>query len=178
MMRETERGAGRRGLMGFARGVVTAVSSRAKQAKLQHLDVSVLKGESHEGAEHMEPYGMTARPHAGAEAMVLYVGGNRAHPIVISVANRKYRLQGLTEGEVAIYDDLGQKVHLTRDGIVLDSPIAVTVNAPDATLNTDVVINGTLAINGDGVTHNDRNIGADHAHSGVTPGAANTGPPV
>lgn len=168
-MRETGRASATRGLMGFARGVVKAVSGRAGQAKLQHLDVGVLNGEVHEGAEHMEPYGMTARPHAGAEVVLAYVGGNRAHPIIVQVADRKYRLQGLQDGEVALYDDLGQKIHLTRDGAV--------ITAPTITINGDVTINGALQVDGASLTHNGKNVGADHVHSGVTPGAANTGEP-
>jgi phage gp45-like len=169
-MRATERDASRRGVLGFARGVLKSVSTRAGQTKLQHLDIGVLKGETHEGAEHMEAYGITAKPHAGAEVVVAFIGGNRAHPIVISVADRQYRLQGLESGEVALYDDLGQKVHLTRDGIVIE--------APKIRLLGDTTIEGKLDILGDSVTHNGKNIGDDHAHSGVTPGADNTGAPV
>jgi phage gp45-like len=44
-----------------------------------------------------------------------------SHPIVLVVGDRRYRLKNLQDGEVAIYDDLGQKVHLTRDGIRVDA---------------------------------------------------------
>lgn len=169
-MRSTERDGARRSLLGFARGVVRAVSTRAGQAKMQHLDVDMLAGEKHEGAEHVEPYGFTVAPYPGAEVFVGYIGGNRAHPIILSVADRKYRLQGLAAGEVAIYDDLGQKVHLTRGGIVLSSP--------SITINGDLIVNGAVSIVGSALTHNGKNVGEDHAHSGVTPGGADTGPPV
>ncbi|PWE52155.1 phage baseplate protein [Metarhizobium album] len=36
---------------------------------------------------------------------------------------------------------------------------------------------GRVTIEGDGVTHNGKNIGDTHEHTGVIPGAANTGPP-
>ncbi len=169
-MRITAKDSGRRGLLGIARGVVKAVSSRARQTKLQHLDIEAFSGEAHDGAEHMEGYGLTARPHAGAEAVVVFAGGNRNHPLVISVADRQYRLQGLVDGEVALYDDLGHKVHLTRTGIVI-AGAAIT-------LEGTVTINGNLAVNGAELTHNGVDIGDSHRHGGVTPGAGNTGVPV
>ncbi|HWJ72599.1 MAG TPA: phage baseplate assembly protein [Kaistia sp.] len=169
-MRMTQRDAGRRALLGASRGVVKAVSSRAKQQKLQHLDIEAFGGETHEGAEHVEAYGFAAKPHAGAEAFVVYLGGNRNHPIVISVADRQFRPQGLADGEVIFYDDLGQSVHLTRAGIV--------VTAPTITLNGNVVVNGDLTITGGSVTNDGVNIGSTHRHSGVTPGTGNTGTPV
>ncbi len=169
-MRMTERDAGRRALLGASRGVVKAVSSRARQSKLQHLDIEALAGERHQGAEHMEPYGFTARPHAGAEVVVIYPTGNRSHPIIISVADRQYRLQGLEDGEIALYDDLGQKVHLTRSGIVI-SGSAITIEG-------DLTVNGAVTITGASLTHNGKDVGASHAHSGVTPGTGITGAPV
>lgn len=168
-MRATARDSERRGLLGFARGVVRAVSARPGQAKLQHLDIEALAGETHDGAEHMEPYGLTARPHAGAEAVIAFAGGNRAHPLILAVADRKYRLQGLADGEVALYDDLGQTVRLTRSGIA--------ITAPTITVNGDLTVNGAVTIAGASLTHNGKNVGASHVHGGVTPGGANTDVP-
>ena len=37
---------------------------------------------------------------------------------------------------------------------------------------------GTVAIESGGLTHNGKNVGATHMHSGVLPGGATTGPPV
>ncbi|WP_431477838.1 phage baseplate assembly protein domain-containing protein [Massilia eburnea] len=58
--------------------------------------------------------GFTSVPKPGAEGVVVFVGGNRDHGLVIAVEDRRFRLKGLASGEVAIYDDQGQKVHLTR----------------------------------------------------------------
>lgn len=52
--------------------------------------------------------------HAGAEAVVLFPSGDRSHGVVISVADRRYRLKGLKSGEVAIYTDEGDSIILKR----------------------------------------------------------------
>lgn len=113
----------------FSRGVVSAVNAALK---MQVVQVQLLAGEGKDSVEHFEPYGYTAHPLSGAEAAVGFVEGDRSHGIALVVADRRYRLTGLEAGEVAIYDDQGQKVHLTRDGIVIDGaglPILLT-NAP------------------------------------------------
>ena len=56
----------------------------------------------------------------GAEAIAAAVGGARGHLLALVVGDRRYRLKNLKEGEVALYDDLGHKVYLTRQGIVID----------------------------------------------------------
>ena len=110
------------------RGVVKAVNSAAK---MQSVQIVVLKDDPADSVEQPEMYGFTAHPKPGAEAFVVHVGGFREHGLVLAVADRRYRLTGLAEGEVALYDDLGQKVHLTREGIVVSSPLKVRCEAQD-----------------------------------------------
>lgn len=113
----------------FSRGVVSAVNAALK---MQTVQIQLLDEEGKDNVEHFEPYGYTAHPLPGAEVAAGFIDGDRSHGIVLVVADRRYRLVGLAAGEVAIYDDQGQKVHLTRDGIVIDGaglPILLT-NAP------------------------------------------------
>lgn len=51
------------------------------------------------------------------------------------------------------------------------------VVAPTIGLEGDVVVKGNLAITDGEITHNGVNIGAEHLHTGVTPGPGNSGPP-
>lgn len=103
------------GLIG--RAVVKSISAATK---CQTVDVSLIAGEPKAGVEHLEPYGFTARANSGAEAVVLFPDGDRSHAVVVTVSDRRYRLKGLQTGEVAVYDDQGQSVTLTREGIVVD----------------------------------------------------------
>lgn len=69
----------------------------------------------------VQPYGFIARAKAGAEAVVVSMGSDASQRVVILLADRRYTI-ALEDGEVAVVDDLGQKVHLTRTGIVVDAP--------------------------------------------------------
>lgn len=162
----------------FSRGVVSAVNSALK---MQTVQIQLLDGEGKDDVEHFEPYGYTSHPQVGAEQVTGFVEGDRSHGIVLIVADRRYRLVGLAPGEMAIYDDQGQKVHLTRDGIVIDGaglPILLT-NTPKVRMET-----GQLECTGDikdrcdsdGMTlEGMRNVYNAHTHPGDSGGT--TGQP-
>lgn len=99
-----------------SRAVVRAV---ADSLRMQAVQIDLLADESRDNVERFQNYGVTSHPHPGAEAIVVAVGGSRDHLVAIAVDDRRYRLS-LAEGEVALYDDLGHVVHLTRSGIVID----------------------------------------------------------
>lgn len=100
-----------------ARAVITALDAAKK---CQSVGLKLIAGDQKENVEHLEPYGFTSAAKDGAEAVVLFPGGDRSHGIAVVVSDRRYRLKGLARGEVAIYDDQGQSVTLTRAGIVVD----------------------------------------------------------
>lgn len=110
----------------ISRAVVGLVNDGAK---LQSVQVTLLADQVPDDAEHFQHYGLTSVPHAGAEGIALAVGGSTGHTVVVNVDDRRFRLKGLKGGEVALYDDLGHKVHLTRNGMVIDGagrPLTMT----------------------------------------------------
>jgi phage gp45-like len=64
--------------------------------------------------------------------------------ITIASDDRRYRIE-LAEGEVCIHDDLGQKVHLTRDGIVIKTDQKVTIDAPLLDVSGDITSGGNIS---------------------------------
>lgn len=89
--------------------------------------------------QHVEPYGFTSAPGAGAEAVVLNLGGDQSQPIVIAVGDRRYRIQ-VDEGEVAVYHRDGHKIVLRDDRITVEAPL-VEVHTTGTTLT---IANGVL----------------------------------
>lgn len=133
--RATASMAGRIELM-VGRAVIAAVNDGAQAQALQ---VELLADEVQDGVERFQGYGFTSHPHPGAEALAVCVGGTRSHMIVVQVEDRRYRLKNLAEGEVALFDDLGQVVHLKRDGIAIESPLKVTIDAPEIAVTGETV---------------------------------------
>lgn len=96
--------------------VSRAVLARANAAPgCQTLQVTILADEPQVDVEHMEPYGFTSNPPAGAEGVVLNVAGQRGAAVGLNFGNRSVRVTGLKNGEVCIFTDEGDKITLKRD---------------------------------------------------------------
>jgi phage baseplate assembly protein V len=85
---------------------------------VQLSQVGGLPGEDLPGIELFQHYGFTSTPPAGTMAIVAPVGGRTSHGVIIATENSAYRLQGLENGEVAIYTDEGSSVVLKRGKII------------------------------------------------------------
>lgn len=169
---------GSRVMMMFARGVLRAVDDSGGRQQLQ---VELLHGELRDNVEHMQNYGFTSHP-LGGDVAAAFVCGNREQGIVLVVDDRRYRFQ-LAPGEVAIYDDLGNRIELLRDQVKVTAVQHLEVIAPTIRLVGEVTIDGPLLVNGDvttvgGITNNGKDIGSTHQHGGVTGGSGNTGGPL
>jgi phage baseplate assembly protein V len=135
-------------LMGRVRGMIArAVLNLVNDAtKLQALQVTLLADQVPDDVEHFQHYGFTSVAHAGAEGIALAIGGSTGNTVVINVDDRRYRLKALPNGEVALYDDLGHKVHLTRAGIVIDGaghPVKM-VNLTKLRVEADIESTGQI----------------------------------
>lgn len=108
---------------------------------VQRHQVEGLAGELLDGVERATDYGFASHPQPGAEGVLLSIAGVRGQSVIVAVGDRRYRF-ALAEGEVALFDDLGQSVHLSRDGIRVVSPIKVEIEAPvvAVTATTDIVL--------------------------------------
>lgn len=87
------------------RGVLLLIDD---DPKLQEIQTRLLAGEVMDGVERFQQYGFTSVPLPGAEAIALSACGHRSNTVIISVDDRRYRLQPLQGGEVAIYTDEDQ----------------------------------------------------------------------
>ena len=126
------------------------VKGRDDSKKLRELRLDVLAGESLEQVEHFQEYGFTSAPHDDAEAILLSLGGDRGHSVVIATGDRRYRIP-VVKGEVAMFTDEGDKIHLKRGNeihIVTDT-LRVTCGAVELVLDTTglTVTGGTVDFN-------------------------------
>ena len=62
---------------------------------------------------------------------MLFVGADRSHPVVLAVDDRRYRVQALKDGEVVIYTDEGDRIHLKRERTIEVTTRHFVVKAED-----------------------------------------------
>ena len=135
--------------------------------KIQSLQLEALKDETLDGIERFQEYGFTSHPHRGAEAIIVSPNGMRQHSIVVAVDDRRHRMVGLEQGEVAVYTDLDQRIVLKRNGDIQMQAGKSSVTISDA----------GVAIQSGSLTHNGTNVGDDHTHGGVMSGGSSTSGP-
>ena len=128
-----------------ARAVVRVMSD---ETKLQSMQAEILKGEVRDNIERFQEYGFTSVPQDGAEAVVVFAGGDRSHGLIIAVDDRRYRMKKMAKGEVAIYTDEGDHIHFKRDRkikvlagarIDAEAPIIEAVAATSAKITSPII---------------------------------------
>lgn len=100
----------------IARAVVQMVDD---STKLQLLQLGVLAGEDVDDAERFQNYGVFSVPLAGAEAVVIFPNGDRGHPLVVAVDDRRHRPRGGEPGEAGLYTHEGDELRLAKNRLVI-----------------------------------------------------------
>ena len=100
--------------------------------KMQVLQIDALSDETLDRVERFQNYGFTSHAHRGAEGLVLAIGGNRSHPAVVALDDRRHRLTDLAEGEVAMYASAGQFIRMKADGSIhIFAPGGIHIETPE-----------------------------------------------
>lgn len=81
-------------------------------------DLLIQRNHQRTGVEMFQQWGVASRPPRGGVALVFSVGGDHGDLVGISAGHPSQRLGGLDEGEVALYQQNGSRVHLKRDGAI------------------------------------------------------------
>ncbi|MBZ5560360.1 MAG: phage baseplate assembly protein V [Acidobacteriia bacterium] len=116
---------------------------------LQTVQLTILKGETLDGCERFQSYGFTSVPVAGAEAVVVFVGGFRDHALVVAVDDRRYRKKDLQPGESAMYSDEGDHVLLKRGRTIeIVAGTELDITTPLMKCSGDVDAEGVVKVAG------------------------------
>lgn len=158
---------GNRVMMMFGRGVLRGVNDANGRQQVQ---VELLKNELRDGVEHMQNYGFTSHP-TGGDVAVAFLGGNREQGIVLVVDDRRYRIP-LEAGEVAMYDDQGNKIELLRDMVKVTAVQHVEVTAPTIKLIGDLEVVGNITTTGT-IVNNGKHVDSTHTHASGGAGVPN-----
>lgn len=156
---------------------------------VQTTQLEGLAPETLQDVELFQHYGITTVPPEGAMAIVLPLGGQTSHGIVIATEHSQYRIQSLKPGEVALYTDEGASVilkkgkiiettcdewHLTCKKAVIEAADSVMVKTPQMTATQKVTVQGLftgqggMAISGDNGKGATASFAGNISHTGGT----------
>lgn len=148
--------------------------------KIPIAQTSLLRGEIRDAVEIFQQYGFASGPIEGCEGVAVFIGGDRSNGIVIATEDRRYRLS-IVKGEVAIFTDEGDKVHLKRGRtievvagtkVIMTTPVVeVSGNITCQNLNAS----GNVS-DGTGTVQAIRDAFNPHTHVSATAGNPTSGP--
>lgn len=166
------------------RAVIRMVNDGLKEQALQ---IGLLDGETRDQVERYQHYGFTSHPHPGGEAITVAIGGSRDHLVVVADGDRRYRFKSMAQGEVALYTDEEDYIHLKRNReieVVGGETVTVQTKVATVTATTSATVTSP-EINLGGVRGNMRKLIDErikavfdaHVHTGVQAGGGSSGPP-
>lgn len=128
----------------FGLGYVTAPP--IETGTIQKLQIGLPGGEIRDGIPSMQLFGFASSPEVGADALAIFINGDRSNGLVIGTNDQRYRPTGMKPGEVMFYDAFGKSIYLSQTGIVINANGQnVTLNnAPMTTLNTNLAVVGSI----------------------------------
>lgn len=137
----------------IGRAVITMVNDSLKE---QNLQVTSLDDEPLDDVERPQNYGQFSVPLAGAEAIVLSLGGDTDSAVAVVVEDRRYRPTGLVAGDSGIYHYEGHRIRLTKDGRAIVTCKTLEVYAderglfdmPVARFTGDIEVDKNLLVKG------------------------------
>lgn len=102
------------------RGIVAraVVRSTNDGGETQVASVTTHRHVDRTDVEIAQPFGVASRAPGGGSIVVLAVGGDQGDLVGLPVAAPGSRLGNLAEGETAIYNAKGDRVHLKADGTI------------------------------------------------------------
>ncbi len=100
----------------IARGKINLIDD---SQSFQQAQVSFSENDVQNRVERFQNYGFTSVPPKDAECVALFLGGQKGFPLIIAADSRETRLKDLKEGESAVYNSQGSKIHLKSDGEIL-----------------------------------------------------------
>ena len=114
IIRQTIRPIKNKILLSIGRGILLA----AKDDKgIQQVQLTLLADEVKDQVESMAHFGFSSRPPKGSDLVMVSVGGNRDHGIVVASEHRESRFKNLAEGDSVLYNVNGKYIHLKGDNI-------------------------------------------------------------
>jgi len=114
---------------------------------VQVVQVRLIGDEVKDKVPRVAEYGFVSMPPDGADAIVLFLAGERSSGVIIATNHQTFRMRNLATGEVAIHDDKGRFVLLGAAGIHVqgnaDPILAETTSTITAQAGGDVNVTST-----------------------------------
>ena len=113
--------------------------------RIQRVNAEALAGEQLQDVELVQQFGFTSAPPAGAQLVLLPLGGRTSASVIVATEHGAYRLQLGAQGECAIYNQWGDLVHLKQDrSMHVVAALKVVMDTPFLQVNGEIKATGHI----------------------------------
>ena len=130
-------------------GLASILATR-DDAPVKALQVKLSPLETRDNVPLVQQYGFSSRPKPGANAVVLFLKGDRSQGVTIATTDQRYVLH-LSEGEAALHTDEGDHVYLKRGrkiDVLAGAEVDVTAPQVNIVASTQCHITGPTLVTG------------------------------
>lgn len=120
------------------RGKITLVVS---DAPIQRVQLDGLAGETLQDLEHLQEFGFASHPPAGSEAVVIPLGGDTTHGVIVATQHGSFRVKNLAPGETAVFSSEGAKIVIKKGKIIEADCDVFKVNCKEYQVNAETGAN-------------------------------------
>nr|DAO38215.1 MAG TPA: baseplate assembly protein V [Caudoviricetes sp.] len=121
----------------------------------QRVQVQGLADETLQDLEQLQQFGFTSHAPAGTDVVVIPLGGDTSHGIVVAAEHGSYRIKNLRPGEVAVYDQSGSSIVLKNgrlievdcDTLHIKAATKVMMDSPLVEASKELVAQGRMSGN-------------------------------
>ena len=119
------------------------------------MQVQGLADETLQDLEQLQQFGFTSHAPAGTDVVVIPLGGDTSHGIVVAAEHGSYRIKNLRPGEVAVYDQSGSSIVLKNgrlievdcDTLHIKAATKVMMDSPLVEASKELVAQGRMSGN-------------------------------
>ena len=139
-----------RAMAGARSAIRSVLQGIAIAQRIQRVNCEGLAGEPLQDVELMQQFGFTSAPPAGAQLVVVPLGGRTSASVIVATEHGTYRLQLGAQGEAAIYNQWGDAVHLKQDrSIHVVAVLKVVMDTPLLQVNGQIKATGNITSDAD-----------------------------
>lgn len=134
-----------RALAGVRQAIRAVSSGIGLATRIQRLNAEGLAGESLQDVELFQQFGFTSGVPAGAQLIVVPLGGRTSAAVVVATEHGAYRFRVDAAGEAAVYNQWGDAIHLRRDRVIhVKAQVQMLVDAPELRVNGKIHATGEI----------------------------------
>lgn len=152
-------------MIGVGRSTTASVEGATPAVQLALLGTKNAGPEIKDGIPSMQLFGFASATLPGCDYAVGFLSGDRTKGVALASNDRRYRPSTLAPGESMMYDNAGNQVYLSAQGVKITGADSITLSAGGHEIvisSAGVVIDGTTF--------------GTHTHTSESPGVPTSAP--